>query len=201
GANLVKKTDLTIDSHSAAGRAFTFYHQGPATIIDGGALFIHVLTLLPSGVVHDRVENEKCAAGSGKFLEMVASSLEIPLSGISDFAKSADNPYKISDSCAVFAESEVISRLNGGEDPANILAGIIRSIAEKAHTMFSRTNAPQPVFLVGGLTKIPFFVQSLQQSLGLPVMQLPMDPQLAGAFGAALFAQDLENGHGNVRTH
>jgi predicted CoA-substrate-specific enzyme activase len=157
-------------------------------VIDGGALFVRSSTLSPEGHVVDRAVTEKCAAGSGRFLEMVAGSLRVPLEEVSDVASTAATPYRMSNSCAVFAESEVISRVNQGVPGPELLAGILVAIAEKALTLASRSEATPPVVVVGGLGHIPAFMKALGEVLGHQVSVIPMDPQLAAAYGAALIA-------------
>jgi (R)-2-hydroxyacyl-CoA dehydratese activating ATPase len=190
GSNLIKQADFTLDTETCAAKAATFFNPKTRTVIDAGALFINICSIGENGKILDRAENEKCAAGSGKFLEIVASSLHVPVEQISDFASKSTNPYKISNSCAVFAESEVISRINMGEVPNDIIAGIIKSIGQKVFTMYTKTEASPPVTVIGGLAKIPYFVQSLSETLKEDIDVISMDPQLAGAFGAAIFAAE-----------
>ena len=190
GSNLVKGAHFTIDPESCAAKAVTTVAPEVRTVIDAGGLFINICTVNERGVVLERVENEKCAAGSCKFLELVATSLEVPVENISRVAASSHSPYRISDSCAVFAESEVISRVNNGAAPADVLAGIIRSMAEKAHTMYSKAEAEAPIAVVGGLARFPYFISSVEQALKIPVTPVSLDVRLAGAYGAALYAAE-----------
>lgn len=177
-----------LDEAACAARAVATLVPGARTVIDGGALFVRSCTLSPEGQVIDRAVTEKCAAGSGRFLEMIAGSLRVPLEEVSDVASGAATPYRMSNSCAVFAESEVISRVNLGVPGPDLLAGILVAIAEKALTLASRSCAAPPVVVVGGLGHIPAFTRALKDVLGNQVSVIPMDPQLAAAYGAALYA-------------
>jgi len=188
GSNLMRQADLVIDEESCAARAVFHLDPEARTVLDAGALFINSCTLSSVGTVLDKAVNEKCAAGSGRFLDMIAGSLHIPREEISDVAATSRTPYRMSNSCAVFAESEVISRINMGVPGNDILAGILISIAEKAQTMLSKTQARGPVTVVGGLGNIPYFNDALARCLGQEVKVISMDPQLAPAYGAALWA-------------
>lgn len=179
-----------LDEGVCAARAVTELVPGARTVIDGGALFVRSLALTPDGRVGDRAVTEKCAAGSGRFLEMIAASLRVPLEEVSDVAGAAGNPYRMSNSCAVFAESEVISRVNQGVPGPDLLAGILVAIAEKALTLATRAEAAPPVVVVGGLGHMPSFLRVLGEVLGHEVSVLPTDPQLAAAYGAALLAAE-----------
>ncbi|MBN2724016.1 MAG: hypothetical protein JXR95_08115 [Deltaproteobacteria bacterium] len=193
GANLVKNADFIVDVESSI--AHTAYRLNPETrtVIDAGALFLNICSLSKDGMILDRAENEKCAAGSGKLLDMITSALEVPIDEISNVCSESVKPYKMSNSCAVFAESEVISRVNLGDNTSDILAGIIISIVEKSKTMYSRINAHGPVSVTGGLAHIPFFTLKLKEILNCELIPLKINPSLAGAFGAALIGAEKLN--------
>jgi len=179
-----------LDEGVCAARAVTELVPGARTVIDAGALFVRSLALTPDGRITDRAVTEKCAAGSGRFLEMIAASLRVPQEEVSDVVATAANPYRMSNSCAVFAESEVISRVNLGVPGPDLLAGILVAIAEKALTLATRAEAAPPVVVVGGLGHMPSFLRVLGDVLGQQVSVVPMDPQLAAAYGAALLAAE-----------
>ncbi|MBU1243829.1 hypothetical protein KKD52_11795 [Myxococcota bacterium] len=194
GSNLVHRADFVFDEEMCAARAVWHLDPEARTVIDAGSLFLNLCTLSSRGVVSDKAVNEKCAAGSGRFLDMIAGSLGIPVEEISTIAATSETPYRMSNSCAVFAESEVISRINMGVPGRDILAGILIAIAEKAQTMIAKTGARPPVTVVGGLGNIPFFNEALARGLGYEVKVISMDPQLAPACGAALNAADRAGG-------
>ncbi len=184
----LSRSGRILDEAACAARAVATLVPGARTVIDGGALFVRSAALSPEGHVLDRAVTEKCAAGSGRFLEMIASSLCVPLEEVSDVAAAAARPYRMSNSCAVFAESEVVSRVNQGVPGPELLAGILVAIAEKALTLANRSETGPPVVVVGGLGHIPAFTRTLGEVLGHQVSVIPMDPQLAAAYGAALLA-------------
>jgi predicted CoA-substrate-specific enzyme activase len=199
GANLVPRADAAPDEALCAASAVSRLVPEARTVIDAGALFVRACALTPDGRVTDRAVTEKCAAGSGRFLDMIASSLRVPREEVADVAAAALDPYRMSNSCAVFAESEVISRLNAGVPGPDLLAGILISIAEKAQTLFEKTEARGPVVLVGGLGHNPFFVDRLRACLGHDVRVAGPDPQLTLAFGAALVAAGPGDAHARAR--
>ncbi len=160
------------------------------TIIDTGSLFIHIATINEKGKLDDHCENEKCAAGSGKFLEMIAEAINVPIDSISAAALTSSAPYTLSNTCSVFAESEVISQINAGADSSDIIAGVIHSIASKISTLLSRVAADDQIAVVGGVAKIEAFCTILAKELKRTISPLPIDCQIATAYGAALLAQD-----------
>jgi (R)-2-hydroxyacyl-CoA dehydratese activating ATPase len=182
-----------------AGRQFTtplcaaraLQHLDPdiRTIIDIGGLIIRVVQVDADGRILDYIENEKCASGSGRFLEMMAEALELPLTEIGPLSLSATSPLTLSSQCVVFAESEVVSHVNADENPADILAGLHRSIAERAASLARKMAFSPPVAIIGGVAKNSGVLTFLKQSLAVECRDPSIDPQLTGALGAALLAR------------
>lgn len=161
------------------------------TVVDAGGLFLTVTSLDETGQAVDSITNDPCAAASGKFLEMVAGALEVPFEEVSARVQDSASPYRISSTCAVFAESEVISRVNTGADPADILAGVVGSIAGRAATLLEKVQAGEPMVLVGGLARIDAFVRIFEGLTGRQAPPLSPYPGLVPAYGAALAAAGL----------
>ena len=159
------------------------------TVIDIGGLFINIVTNDENGRLVDALSNDQCAAGSGKFLEMTSEATEIPLSAISSNFLTSRKPYTIKSSCAIFAESEMISRINEGHDGNDIMASVVYSIASRAVTLLEKINAPDDVTLIGGVSKIGGLELILQELSSRKISALPADPQIISALGAALLAQ------------
>lgn len=156
------------------------------TVIDVGGQDSKAIRVGARG--HDDFEmNDRCAAGTGKFLEVMAHTLG---SDISDFGKEAlkaDRAASISSMCTVFAESEVVSLIARGEKPANIALGLHESILNRLMTMLGRVGTDEDIVFAGGVAKNPCMVTLLQRRLGKPVL-VPEEPQIVGAVGAALSA-------------
>jgi len=157
-----------------------------ATIVEIGGQDSKLLRLSADGTVRDFAMNDRCAAGTGRFLEVVASRLGVGLDALGEMARAADAPAPISSMCVVFAETEIIGLLAGGESPANIVAGVQASIASRVAAMLGREADP-PVLFTGGVALVPGMRDALASALDAGVAVAP-DPQMTGALGAALVA-------------
>ena len=146
------------------------------------------IALDDTGSVKDFTMNDKCAAGTGRFLEVMAKALEVDLDRFGQFSLKADQPAKISSLCTVFAESEVISLISNGEKRENIIAGIHESIAARVVAMANRTGLKRPIMMTGGVAKNIGVVKALERKIGQKIEVSPQS-QMTGAIGAALLAQ------------
>lgn len=189
GGHLVKKAAYTLGEAACTARASFFFDRDIRTVIDLGGLFITVSTLDQNGFLETTHINERCAAGSGKFLEMVAEAVGVPFDKISSLASFSSNPYSFTSNCAVFAESEIISQVNAGMRSGDVLAGVIRAVASKAASLIDGAGAEDRIALIGGLAKIPAVQEMLAELTGRKMITLPVDAQSIAAFGAALIAQ------------
>jgi predicted CoA-substrate-specific enzyme activase len=133
--------------------------------------------------------NDKCAAGTGRFLELIAKALEIEVTDLGNIALTSKGSISISSTCAVFAESEVVSLIAEGHAKELILNGVLDSIASRVTGMVHRVGLSPPVMLTGGVAKNAGIVRALEKSLGVDIT-VPDEPQIMGAFGAALIAVD-----------
>ncbi len=156
------------------------------TVIDIGGQDSKVIAVFNS--VESFVMNDKCAAGTGRFLEVMASALGIEVNELGELDKKADKPVSISSTCTVFAESEVISYLASGEKVENIVAGIHNAIASRIAAMAKRVGVKPDVVLTGGVAKNSGVKRALEKELGLEI-KVPNEPQIIGALGAALIAK------------
>ena len=172
-----------ITCHARAGAQET---GGTCKLIDIGGQDTKVIRV-EGGVVTDFLMNDKCAAGTGKFLEIMANRLCVGLEALFALAETG-TPLSISALCTVFAESEVISYIGEGRPRPDIAAGVIDSVAAKVATLCSRQALLPEIRLTGGLCHSPYFVARLAEKLGHPVQALP-GGQFAGAYGASLIAQ------------
>ncbi len=165
---------------------------GVRTVVDIGGQDSKVIVLDGSGRMVDFAMNDRCAAGTGRFLEVMAKVLEIGLGamgGVREAAPSRRAP--INNLCTVFAESEVISLLAEGRAVEDIVRGVHASIAERTAALLGRVAFEPPIVMSGGVALNRGVVAALQQRLQRPV-QVPPDPQLIGALGAACLARDEE---------
>ena len=164
------------------------FHQMPEakTIIDIGGQDSKLIRLEGRGIVRDFVMNDRCAAGTGKFLEVVARQLEIDILDLGEYAEQADNPAPISSMCVVFAETEILGLLASGETRENIIAGVQMSIAARIASMAGR-QISDPVIFTGGVALLPGMARVLEKAIAHPII-VAKDPQFTGAKGAALLA-------------
>ncbi len=185
GGHLVKPAAFTLNDAVCLARGAYTLDREVRCVVDVGGLFIKVASLHERGFLEDSNINEKCAAGSGRFLEMVSQSLGVAFEDISEHCEAAENPFRISNSCAVFAESEVISQVNAGIRSQDLLAGVMNSIVNKSLTLLEGSEPQGRVVLSGGMAMVPAFVERL--NCNYRVEPLP-EPQLVAALGAAVIA-------------
>jgi predicted CoA-substrate-specific enzyme activase len=159
------------------------------TIIDIGGQDVKVIQAEPPGLVRNFVMNDKCAAGTGRFLEVMARVLGLEVEQLAGVAATSARTVSISSICTVFAESEVISHLSRGEPMPDVLAGIHQSVAKRVAGLVSRLGARPPLVLTGGVAKNGGVVRTLEKELRLEVRIAP-SCQLTGALGAALIARE-----------
>jgi predicted CoA-substrate-specific enzyme activase len=159
------------------------------SVLDIGGQDTKSIALGPSGKVTDFEMNDKCAAGTGKFLEVMARALGFTLEELADASLAADRGVAISSMCTVFAESEVTGLVHRGEDRGAISRGLHESIAKHTLSALHRVDATEPLVFAGGVAKNPAMVALIRAGFGGEVLvpdSSTIDPQLLGAYGAAL---------------
>ena len=161
------------------------------SVIDIGGQDSKAIVLDPQGKVKNFAMNDKCAAGTGRFLEVMARALETDLDGFGALSLKAKAPSRISSLCTVFAESEVISLISKGESRENIIAGIHESIAARVAALANRVGLVPPVVMTGGVAKNIAVVSALEKKLGVAV-HVAKFAQVNGAIGAAVLAAGLK---------
>ncbi len=161
------------------------------SVVDIGGQDSKAIVLEADGRVKTFAMNDKCAAGTGRFLEVMARALEVDLERFGDLSLHAESPARISSLCTVFAESEVISLIARGEQRENIVAGIHDSIGSRVSAMARRLGIVPPVMMTGGVARNAGVVQALGKALDLALRVSP-HAQLTGAIGAAVLAARTE---------
>lgn len=156
------------------------------TIIDIGGQDSKLIRLDGDGTVRDFVMNDRCAAGTGRFLEVVANRLEVKLENLGALASQSRSPATISSMCAVFAETEIVGLLASGVHPADIVAGVQASMATRIAAMAGRL-IEEPVVFTGGVALVPGMTTALSKAFECPVTIAP-NPRMTGALGAAILA-------------
>jgi predicted CoA-substrate-specific enzyme activase len=178
------KAVTEITCHAVGAR---FLNPAVGSIIDIGGQDSKAIVLDENGGVKNFAMNDKCAAGTGRFLEVMARALEIDINDFGEESLKADTPAKISSLCTVFAESEVISLISRGEKRENIIAGIHESIASRVVAMAARIGLSAPVMMTGGVAKNKGVVGALERKTGYRI-EVSKKAQVTGAIGAALIA-------------
>ncbi len=191
GRNSVTFVDKAMTEIICHGTGAHFLNPRTRSIIDIGGQDSKAIVLDEAGKVKNFAMNDKCAAGTGRFLEVMARALEVDLDGFGALSLKAGNPSKISSLCTVFAESEVISLISKGEKRENIIAGIHESIAARVSAMANRVGIVPPVVMTGGVAKNIGVVRALEKKLGVSVEVSPY-AQVNGAIGAAVLARGMK---------
>jgi len=184
---MADKSITEIMCHAAGAR---YLNPLIRSIIDIGGQDSKAILLDDYGKVANFAMNDKCAAGTGRFLEVMARALEVDLDEFGRMSLKADLPARISSLCTVFAESEIISLIAKGEKRANIIAGIHESICVRVLAMANRIGIKSPVMMTGGVAKNIGVVRAFEKAIGSPI-EVSDYAQVNGAIGAALLAQDL----------
>lgn len=163
------------------------YHLFPdtRTIIDIGGQDSKAIRIDAEGKVVDFAMNDKCAAGTGRFLENMARVLELSLEEMAQLAFKANESLKISSTCTVFAESEVVSLIHQGKDRNSIIKGLFDAIVSRVIPLASRVGIEREVTLTGGVAMNRGIVEAVKRAIGFDV-NLPENPQIVGALGAAI---------------
>jgi predicted CoA-substrate-specific enzyme activase len=179
----------------AIGALFLF--PNVRTIIDIGGQDSKAI-LVNEGNVQDFEMNDKCAAGTGKFLEIMATTLGYTLDEFSSIAFKANESVAISSMCTVFAESEVVSLISRGEKRENIALGLHQSILNRILSLMGRIGFEEPLVFAGGVAKNKCMAMLLKDRLNIKILS-PSEPQIVGAIGAALTARQENDGNGPHR--
>jgi len=175
-----------ITAHAKGSYSF-FPHA--RTIIDIGGQDSKITRINELGNVLDFAMNDKCAAGTGRFIENTARALEISLEDFSRKSLASKTPAKINSMCTVFAESEVISLLAQGASLEDVSAGVYASVAQRIKAMVERIGMAKEVIFTGGTAKSTAMKKALENSLGIK-LTVPEEPQIVGALGAAIIAKE-----------
>jgi predicted CoA-substrate-specific enzyme activase len=160
------------------------------TIIDIGGQDVKAMKIDPTGRTTDFVMNDKCAAGSGRFIEVIADSLGVPLDQVGDLSLQSAHPAKISNICTIWAQQEVAASLAQGVPISDLLAGIHQSLADRISRMVHRIKVEDAVIVTGGGGKNKGLLKALSGQLGHEI-SVPEDPLITGALGAALLGREI----------
>ncbi len=178
------RTITEITCHAVGARSLS---AEAATVIDIGGQDSKVIRLGADGRVEDFSMNDKCAAGTGRFLEVMAGALETDLQSLGELSRRSTEQIRISSTCTVFAESEVVALVARGVPKEDIIRGLHEAIAERIYGMVRRLRCGGPYVMTGGVAKNSGVVRAIESRLGSRLF-LPEEPQIVGALGAAIMA-------------
>ena len=186
GRNAIRFADTTITEITCHARGVHRLAPDARTVIEIGGQDSKVIALEAGGRVRDFAMNDRCAAGTGGFLEMVATRLDMNWERLSELARQSQKPALISNMCVVFAETEIIGLLADGKPLPDVVAGVQNSIATRVSALAGRFVSP-PVYFTGGVALQAGMARALEEALAFPVRVAPQ-PQFTGALGAAVLA-------------
>jgi len=195
GRVLVPFANENISEISCHARGINFSFPTVRTILDMGGQDCKAISVDAEGKVTNFVMNDKCAGGTGRFLEMIADVLGLPLTAIGETALQSKSAIPFNTICAVFARSEAVAYLRKGTSKADILSGLNEAIAIRCLNLLKRVSIEKDFSISGGIAKNKGMVAKITEKLGLTPL-LAEDPQLAGCLGASLFARDRLEGKG-----
>jgi predicted CoA-substrate-specific enzyme activase len=198
GRRMLDLADRTITEITCHARGAVAMVPEARMVIDIGGQDSKVIAIDPNGLVAQFAMNDRCAAGTGKFLEVLARAVNVDLESMGEAALSAKERIQITSMCATFAETEVISLLAEGVAKSEVLGGVHAAIARRTIGLVARVGKREPAVMTGGVAKNIAAVRHIEEALGLNLI-IPPNPQTIGALGAALFALDDYRNEGASR--
>ncbi len=189
GRVLVPFAHENVSEISAHAKGANWYFPSVRTILDMGGQDCKAINVNEKGQVTKFIMNDKCAGGTGRFLELIASVLALQLEEIGQISLESKKNFPFNTVCAVFAKSEAISLMKKGTPKSDILAGLHDAIAVRCHNLLKRVNIEKDFTITGGIAKNKGMVAKIKEKVGIEPVLAP-DPQIMGALGAALFAKD-----------
>lgn len=190
GRTAIESGDKSITEITCHARGAHYLNPDVRTVIDIGGQDSKVIRLDETGAVVNFVMNDKCAAGTGRFLEMMARTMEMDLDQMSVTGLDYQEDITISSMCTVFAESEVVSLIAQNKAPDDIVHGLNKAVAAKTAALVQRVGGEEKYMMTGGVSKNQGLVQTLEEKLSAKLV-ISENAQLCGALGAALYAADM----------
>ena len=189
GRVIVPFAQETVTELSCHARGANWLFPSARTILDMGGQDCKAIRCDAAGRLENFTMNDKCAAGTGRFLELMARVLGLSLDELSELSLDARAEVRINSTCAVFAKSEVTSLVREGEDRRDVLAGLHSAIAARVYNLLRGVGVEPDLVITGGIGKNMAVVRKIEERVGLSAL-LPEEPQIVGALGAALFARE-----------
>ncbi len=195
GRAQVEFADRNISEITCHGRGAHFLLPSVRMVIDIGGQDTKAICIDERGNLLDFAMNDKCAAGTGRFLEAMARSMELPIAQLGDHYFGEGDPCTITSMCSVFAESEVINLINDGVELPRIVKGLLLSLAGRVASLSRRLGLVEDIAMTGGVAKNKGVQRAIESKLKTEIKHFDgVDPQIVGALGAALIAADFAAG-------
>jgi predicted CoA-substrate-specific enzyme activase len=189
GKRHIPLAERTFSEIACHGRGAVWQHPGIRTLVDIGGQDAKAVRLDGTGAVRRYVYNDKCASGTGRFLEIIAHALDVKLEDLGTLDRQAKRGLRLTSQCVVFAETEIISMVNGGEPVPDIVRAMHRAVAKRAASLAKSIQVVPRAAMSGGVALNPGMFTALEAALGTELVQLA-HPQINGAIGAALLARE-----------
>jgi benzoyl-CoA reductase subunit A len=191
GRVLVPFASGNVSEISAHARGANWCYPSVRTILDMGGQDVKAISVDPEGKVTQFFMNDKCAGGTGRFLEIIADVLRLRLEDIGEISLESTEKFPFNTVCTVFAKSEALALMKKGVPKRDILSGLHDAIATRVGNLLKRVNMEPDFTITGGISKNSGMVSKITEKIGVaPLLEAGKDPQIAGALGAALFARD-----------
>lgn len=187
GRNIVPFSDKRISEISCHAKGVNYFFPKAKTIIDIGGQDSKIILVYGNGKVKDFVMNDRCAAGTGKFLEVTATTLETTIDKLGDISQNVNNNVDINSTCVVFAESEIIGLIADGCKKPEIISSVHRSIAKRTKHLSSQLHCQEPIVFTGGVAKNSGMQRAISEIMNTKLL-IPENSFITGALGAALLA-------------
>lgn len=189
GREKIPFADHNLSEISCHGKGAWWVNPHIRTIIDIGGQDSKVIRIDAEGDLVDFIMNDKCAAGTGRFLEGIAKTLGLHVSDLGPLALDGVDPVPISSICTVFTQFDVMGFLASGRSREDVSLGVAAALARRAHRLVGKVGILKEVCLTGGVAKNPAVMKELEKVLEISMVELTVDPQIIGALGAAIFAE------------
>lgn len=190
GRNNVTTANMSESEITCHGKGAQWHMPDIRMVIDIGGQDAKAIRLDEGGNVIRFAYNDRCASGTGRFLEVMAAAMDIPVEKMGELSGIAKSPVIISNQCVVFAETEIISLINAGRDTADIVNGLHKALAHRVAALARSVQLEKEITMTGGVAKNYGMFSELENALGVKFRKMDIDPQINGALGAALIARE-----------
>jgi predicted CoA-substrate-specific enzyme activase len=192
GRVVVPFAHRTVTEISCHARGAHWFVPGAATVLDMGGQDCKAIRVNQRGQMTNFILNDKCAAGTGSFIEVIAEALSLPLCGVGPLSLESTRTIAFSSACTVFVKSEAVALMRQGVSKADIMAGLHEMLSRRAVALLNRVGIEEKFVITGGIARNVGVTTRIEQKLGGLKITIPPEPQIAGAVGAALFALDRQ---------